>query len=82
MKVIIITTKEEFPSEPPVEWAVKEVVQIWDEPQQRMLSEERWVAEVDNVFKLAIALNEELIVLPMELGETYPTIEIYNDYRE
>ena len=82
MKVIIVTTKENVPAEPPVEWAVKEEVQIWDEFEKRMLSEERWVAEVDNIFKLAIALNKELIVLPMELGETYPTIEIYNDYRE
>ena len=82
MKVIIITTREKVPAEPPVEWAVKEEVQIWDEFEGRMLSEERWVAEVENVFKLAMALGKELIVIPMELGETYPTIEIYNDYRE
>lgn len=82
MKVIIITTREEVPNEPPVKTAVKEIVHVWDVCEKRIVERYRWVAEVDNVFKFATELKTELIVLPMKQGETYPTIEIYNDYRE
>ena len=82
MKVTIITTREKCPTEPPVERAAKEIVHVWEYCEQKIVKRELWVAEVDDIIKLANELKMELIVIPMKDGETYPTIEIYNDYRE
>ena len=77
MKVIIITTKEEVPAYPPVPDAKKEKVCIWNNEK-----EERWVANVPDIYQLANTIGEKIIVFPKYQEEDYPTIEIYNDYRE